>query len=246
MAKFIFLGTGSGMPAVSRSASGVALSWGAEALLMDAGDGVARNWLHYVGDYNLLSAVAITHFHADHFSGLAYLVQGLHLSKRRAPLIVLSPPGSHDRIVDYLSIMELAPGDLNFDIDWHPLGGEPFDLGQVVVRGWPNSHLSSSGLAQSYSIELTADGKRAVYSSDLGRLDDLDRVLDPPLDLLIMETTHFPLSDILEYLKSSPPRRVILTHFPDNISGRRAAAIGSRAGGLDVIAAIDGYEVSWP
>jgi ribonuclease BN (tRNA processing enzyme) len=246
-ARFVFLGTGTGEPAADRSASGLALITGDGSVLIDAGDGVARNWARYIGDTDSLSAVILSHLHADHVSGLPYLLQGLHLSQRGEPLRLYSPPGTAEKMVRCLETVELASENLKFQLNWGSLGDGDVRIEDVVVRPFPNTHLEAdnSGDPRSYSL-LISDGERcAAYSSDLGGMSDLDPLVGPGPDLLIVEATHFPPEDIFDYIIHRPPKRLVFTHIPIEFDADRIVSLGLKAGLARVEVATDGMEVSW-
>lgn len=245
--RLTFLGTGTGEPSAGRSASGLAVSIGDRAVLIDAGDGVARNWLRYLGDIGRLKGIVLSHLHADHVSGLPYLIQGLHLSGREEPLDLYSPPETYPELSACLAMMRLAPDRLNFDINWRSLSEGDINLDDIFIRPFPNSHIKSgaSGAHRSYSLLLNKDEHRALYSSDIGGLSDLDPALGRDPDLLIIEMTHFAPDDIFDYLRSRPPGRLVLTHVPEGVDPEAVVTLGRSAGFLDVAVAEDGMEVSW-
>ena len=245
--RLVFLGTGTGEPSAERSASALAVVTVERSFLIDAGDGVAGNWVRYIGDTGGLEALFLTHLHADHVSGLPYLIQGMHLAKRTEPLALYSPSGAYGGIESFLSTVRLAPEKLGFDIEPRNLDDGEARIGEVAVRPFPNTHLppDDSGRPRSYSLLLTTGGSRAVYSSDLGRLGDLDPMFESPVDLLIVEATHFPSGEIFEYLGGRPPKKLMFTHVPDDLDTGRLVAAGQKIGLAPVEIARDGLEVDW-
>jgi ribonuclease Z len=245
--RLVFLGTGTGEPSADRSASGLAFLAGERSVLIDAGDGVAGNWLRHVGTSDDLSAVILTHLHADHVSGLPYLLQGLHLSGREQPLRLYSPPGTYPGLAAWLRTVRLDPEGLGFEIQWRGLAPGEVRLGPVTVEPVPNTHLAADadGNDQSYSLLLRCGGFNAAYSSDLGGLSDLEPLLGPDLDVLIVEATHFPPEELVEYIGGRPPGRLVFTHIPEGFDAVAAVSLGLKSGLSRVEVASDGLEVCW-
>ena len=51
-----------------------------------------------------------------------------------------------------------------------------------------------------YSLVYDWQGKRLIYSADLGRPEDLAPILDRPCDLLICELAHFEPAELFAFL----------------------------------------------
>lgn len=102
--KLIFLGTGGTMPTAERALPAVALKRDGELLLFDSGEGAQRQMIRAGLSLMKLKAIFITHFHGDHFLGLAGLVQTMALGDREDRLEIYGPPGSEEKIKDFLGI----------------------------------------------------------------------------------------------------------------------------------------------
>ena len=55
--------------------------------------------------------------------------------------------------------------------------------------------------------------RRVGHSSDLGRPEDLEPLLEKPLDLLVCEIAHFSPEQIFGYLKGRDIKRVVFVHL---------------------------------
>lgn len=121
-----FLGTGSARPTPRRGCASVYLQLGADAVLLDCGEGTQLK-LAYAGvRASRLAAICITHFHGDHINGLPGFLGTMGLNGHSEPLILAGPRGM-DRylaVLDQLGI--LKPG---FPIDLRS------NEGPVVIEG---------------------------------------------------------------------------------------------------------------
>jgi ribonuclease Z len=121
-------GTGGMMPLPGRWLSCLLVRVRGEMVLFDCGEGTQVALTALGWGFGRLSAIALSHCHADHVSGLPGMLLRLANAERTAPLTVLGPPGIcavHDalrRIAPHLpyavECVELAPG-----AEWAIAGG---------------------------------------------------------------------------------------------------------------------------
>ena len=70
----VFIGTSSGRTSLSRFHSSLFFEHPKFGLLIDAGDGISKALLSAGKNQNDIDIILFTHFHADHFGGIAGLV----------------------------------------------------------------------------------------------------------------------------------------------------------------------------
>lgn len=115
-----FLGTSASRPTVERGVSSIAIEREGETLLVDCGEGTQRQMMRY-GVSFALNDIFFTHFHADHFLGVAGLMRTLALQGRTDPLRCWGPRGAErvlrrcealgaDRLTYPLEIVEVEAG----------------------------------------------------------------------------------------------------------------------------------------
>lgn len=120
MIRLTFLGTAASRPTVGRNVSGVAVQRGGDLVLFDCGEGTQRQMMRYGTGFGI-SAIFVTHLHADHFLGITGLIRTLGLQAREEPLTVYGPRGSGrvldtaihlgvDRTPFPVTVEEMAPG----------------------------------------------------------------------------------------------------------------------------------------
>ena len=115
-------------------------------------------------------------------------------------------------------VFSLVEHDLNSD-------GVIFEDERIRVSAIHNAHLGEDGTNgwHSYSFLIESDGKRAVFSGDVAKPEELDPIIDG-CDLLIMETGHHPVSAVCEYAVSRGVKALRFNHHGREILGDRAAA----------------------
>ncbi len=120
--KLVFLGTGGSHPTINRNVSALALKYQGDVYLFDCGEGTQRQLMGSSLSFMKIKKIFITHFHGDHFLGLAGLIQSMNLNDRKEPLEIYGPVGptkeavrtmatvGHFRPGFPIKIRELYPG----------------------------------------------------------------------------------------------------------------------------------------
>ncbi|ASJ10125.1 ribonuclease Z [Thermococcus sp. P6] len=119
MLEVIFLGTGGIMPTRERNVPAIALRYNGEILLFDAGEGTVRQMNTAGLSPMKVDKIFITHFHGDHYLGLAALIQTMNLWNRERPLHIYGPKYTFEFVQNFLKTGFFRPG---FDIHIHELG----------------------------------------------------------------------------------------------------------------------------
>ncbi len=94
MIEITFLGTVSGIPSKQRSHAAIALEYFGEqkySLLFDCGEGTQLQLMKSGISFMDIDKIFISHWHADHFSGLIPLIQTMNLEKRVKELKIFAP-----------------------------------------------------------------------------------------------------------------------------------------------------------
>jgi ribonuclease Z len=89
----VFLGTAGSAPTALRSPAATVVRRGGERLLFDCAEGTQRQLLRSNLGLPELPEIFLTHYHADHFGGLPYMLKTFALRGREIPLTVYGPPG---------------------------------------------------------------------------------------------------------------------------------------------------------
>ncbi len=101
--KVYTVGTSSAVPTKNRGLAANLIDFNGERILFDCGEGTQRTLMKEKLGIMKISRIFISHWHADHFSGLLGLIQTLELEGREKPLYIYGPPRTEEfteRILD--------------------------------------------------------------------------------------------------------------------------------------------------
>ena len=148
------LGTGGMLPLPGRSLTSLYVRHDGRAILIDCGEGtqtaIRANGLRFKS----IEAILITHFHADHMSGLPGLLLTLGNEARTEPLHMYGPVG----LEGVVSALRAIAPELPYEIIFHEYGEETaqLDLAGLAVTLFPVDH----GIpCLGYHMELKRLGK---------------------------------------------------------------------------------------
>ncbi|NEW95654.1 MBL fold metallo-hydrolase [Rhodopseudomonas sp. BR0G17] len=172
-----------------------------------------------------LDLILITHFHADHFGGLPFMMLDAQFMKRKRPLVIAGPLGIDIRLTRLMEAMFEYSSATKPNFDLQVLALEPAvtrQFGAVTVTPFPVVHGDSGGPFFAYRIE--AEGRILAYSGDTQWTDQLVAAAHDA-DLFICEAytyertvkNHISLKALETHLPEINPKRVILTHMGDEV-----------------------------
>ncbi len=108
--ELLFLGTGGSWPCKEYNVPAIAVKLNNEILLFECGEGTQRQFMMSKYSFMRVSKIFITHYHGDHFLGLAGLIQSMNLNDRTAELEIFGPTGTIKNISTLLSLGYFTPG----------------------------------------------------------------------------------------------------------------------------------------
>ncbi len=136
--RIVFFGTGGSWPSPERNVMSIGVQIDGEVLLFDCGEGTQRQMMRTNMSFMKIKRIFITHYHGDHFLGLAGLIQTMALNDRKEPLEIYGPEKTIDILTKYLSIGYYST---TFPIKLHELsGGEVLDFGDYTVSTIKANH----------------------------------------------------------------------------------------------------------
>ncbi len=133
------LGTGGTMPLPDRALSALYVRVNGRALLIDCGEGTQVAVQRLGWGMQSIDGILLTHYHADHVSGLPGMLLALTKALRTEPLHIYGPAGL-SFVVNGLRV--IAP-QLSFPVVLHELKGdeaESFQLIGLTVTPFPVDH----------------------------------------------------------------------------------------------------------
>ncbi len=225
-----FLGTGAAFAPDAYNAS-ILID---RSILLDAGAPLTVHLPKVGVSLDAPRAVALSHFHADHTFGLAWLMLGRVLSNEQTPpLRVFGPVGS----TSYLQqLLDLAWGEDMRRLSWDRLqlrveelkGGDTFELEGSRATAYRMEH---SSRLNCLGFVIERDGVRLGYTGDAEMSPQLEALIEAS-DHVISEMTygaeagamHLARADIEALMRRHPKTRFILTH--------RSSADGEVSGAL--------------
>jgi len=173
-------------------------------------------------DRNTISAILLTHFHADHVGGLPFfLLDALFESRRKAPLTIAGPKGVEEWIARVTDTAFPGFGTNSFPFPIHYAEVTPEAVTEVAghqVTAFPMDHDQRAGPCQGY--RLARDGRVFAYSGDTRWTESLVP-LAAGADALLIEcyTYDKPLKNHLDWMSLAArlpdltARRIVLTHM---------------------------------
>ncbi len=90
------IGTSSAVPTRERGLPANMINYEGERILFDCGEGTQRRLMMDRLGLMKINRIFISHWHADHFSGLLGLVQTLEMEGREHPLYIYGPPRTEE------------------------------------------------------------------------------------------------------------------------------------------------------
>jgi ribonuclease BN (tRNA processing enzyme) len=219
--RLVTLGTGTVSLSPSRVCAGHLLRAGEVTLLLDCGSGVAHRLVQQGLDWAGITHVAFSHFHTDHISDFATLVQAWRygqLPPRSAGLTIVGPTGTTDllgRMVELHGSWLREPGFPVTVIELAP--GATHDLGSGVEIGCTKVPHTEESVA--YSIRR--GGRRIVYTGDMG-YDPMFGEWARGADILLCECSlpeelaiesHLTPARCGALAAAALPKHLVLTHF---------------------------------
>jgi ribonuclease BN (tRNA processing enzyme) len=269
---FSTLGTMAGpIASATRSQPANLLSWGNQAILIDAGDGTAEQLAKAHVPLGTIHSIFISHLHFDHTGGLFALLGMRYQVVISGDLTIYGPPGTQRLVDGLLAAMQPAsevgagaPGAARrppeAGVHVVEIGdGAHVTIGDATITAARNSHYSwlegsaEAARYQSLSFRFDLPGRSIAYTGDTGPSINVER-LAHNVDLLVSEVIE-PDAVLQEFLRSRPDLPafvipIIRQHFNEQhlnpaAAGRLARAAGARQLVLThvAIAGSDGEQV---
>lgn len=247
MNELVFVGTSDAFGAGGRRQTAILLRYEGSSLLLDCSPTTGTGLAALGVSRNSIDAIAISHFHADHFGGVPqFLLASNFEDPRERPLLVLGPPGIEARVFDLAAALGHDLRDaLRYPIEFRewpqgpPETRSAVSVDRLQITTFPTHHQEDT---KPHGLIIECAGKRIVFSGDTGWFDGLpERVGEA--DLFVCECNfydrdydfHLRYVALREHFSEFRYKRILLTHFSEEMSGRR--------GTLEVDCADDGLRV---
>ena len=225
-----FIGTGSGKTSLKRNHSSILISTSDHKLLIDVGDGISKALLEQGVNYNSIDSILFTHYHSDHFSGIAALITQMKLGNRKNRLTVFTHGELIKPFMDFINNCYLFKEKLGFELEVIEIDfDKKIEINDnLFFTTRKNSHVKKLSTIKGYdrirfhssSIYLEVEDKIIIYTSDVGSADDLYIFNEIQPHYFITETTHISLDEIYSAYKKIKPGKFFLTHIEDEMENQ--------------------------
>jgi ribonuclease BN (tRNA processing enzyme) len=208
-------------PSASRVCAGHLVNAGSVNVLLDCGSGVVHRLARAGVDWMAITHVAITHFHADHLSDLAFLIFTWRYGAERpraAPVEIIGPPGTDALVTRFADAFGSWVREPGYEVRVREL---PPDAHADLSGGVRLSAFKVPHTEESVAYEITDERRRVVYTGDTGFDEGLGRWA-AGCDLLLAECSlpddremaiHLTPRRCGELAALARPRMLVLTHF---------------------------------
>jgi ribonuclease BN (tRNA processing enzyme) len=214
------LGSGDAFGSGGRYQACLLIEHDAYRVLLDCGATSLTAMKHFGVDPGTIDAVVISHYHADHYGGIPFLVLDGQFSQRTRPLAIVGPGDVERRVA---AAMETAfPGSSTvrrrFLLNFHELeAGNENAVEGATVLAFRAAHTPGSDAVM---LRLSVGGGNIAYSGDTEWIDTLPDIA-AEADLLICESYtwqkrvryHLDYATFAAHRSELSARRIVLTHF---------------------------------
>jgi ribonuclease Z len=220
MPRLIFLGTSNAIASQHHENTHMILVGQERTLLIDCtGNPIARVQRYGIHLADQLSDLLLTHFHADHVSGAALLLQTAWLIGRKASLNLYGLSFTLERMREMLDLFNWEDWPDAYPIVFHTIPevehAPVFKCNEFRVFTSPVHHLIPNIAVR---VEFPASGRAFAYSSDTAPCDEVAR-LAQGVDVLIHESNgvhpgHSSAEQAGEIARRAGTKSLYLIHYP--------------------------------
>ncbi len=240
MAMLHLLGTGAALSDADRTTTMLAVSDGVSTVVVDCGGDVVQRLLAHGIDLDSISALVVTHEHADHVAGFPLMMERLWLAGRRRPLDVygIAPAIAQVRRIHDAFDTSEWPGypAVRYHEVLQEEGAGVLDDDRWTITASPGHH--SVPVAGVRVVDKRGGGVLA-YSCDTERSDAIVR-LAQDADLLVHEATgdhpgHSSAGVAGSIAAASGAARLVLVHIsPGTLADELASEARASFSGAEV------------
>jgi ribonuclease Z len=157
------LGTSATVPTKNRNHVGALITYKAEGLLFDCGEGMQRQFKLAGISFSKITRIFLSHWHGDHMLGLPGLLQSMAMHQYTDELKIYGPPGSTQKFKKLLDAFEST---YPIEATMHEIKeGKFLDTKDFYMEAYPLSHRTKC-----YGYRFVEKDKRKIKTSALKKL----------------------------------------------------------------------------
>ena len=212
--KLTFLGTSHGVPEANRKCTSVMLTVDGRHYIIDAGVPLATTLNSMQVDLHDLKLILLTHMHGDHANGLIEFVDlRIWYYKDLDTKIYVPEIKTRDAMLGWLNVTHGRDMSGEMPEFCHVREGVFYDDGVVRITAINNDHLPDR---PSYSYVVEAEGKRLVFTGDMGNdnYSDFPRpAYEQECNLVVTEAAHCRLTDCMDVFGKLTTKKLVVSHI---------------------------------
>lgn len=161
--QLIILGTSATVPTKNRNHGGYLLTYKAEGLLFDCGEGMQKQMKLASISFSKITRIFLSHWHGDHMLGLPGLLQSMAMQGYTKELKIYGPPGSK---LKFKRLLEAFESTYPIEATMHEVKeGKFLDTKDFYIEAYPLSHRTKC-----YGYRFVEKDKRKIKPSALKKL----------------------------------------------------------------------------
>jgi len=244
LSELIFVGTSDAFGAGGRRQAALLLRVDVGTVLIDCAPTTCSGLAALDVRRQEIDAIAISHFHGDHFAGIPqFLLASIFEDRRTKALLIAGPPGIEARVRRAAAALgHPLHEDPPFPLRFAEFGADRVtDLGPVALEPFSTHHQADT---KPHGFRIKTGHGSLVYSGDTGWFDGFpDRIRG--CDLVVSECTfydfdfeyHLNYRTLRDRAQELDCGRLVVTHLGSEMAARR--------GQLDLDTADDGMRVEF-
>ncbi len=235
MATVHLLGTGAALSDAGRTTTMLAVEGDSSLVLIDCGGDAAQRLLASGLELTALSALIVSHEHADHACGFPLLMERLWLAGIGATFDVHGIPAAIDQARRLHDVFDVSQWPNYPRLDYHEFpeaeGVKVMETDDFLVTASPGKHAVP---VAGFRFDEKRSGRSFTYSCDTERSEAITR-LAAGTDLLAHEASggfpgHSSAADAAAVASAAGAGRLVLVHLPPLSDGGAGLLAEAKAG----------------
>lgn len=226
MVEIFFVGTGDAFGSGGRRNSAILVRSNGHTMLLDCGPTTLLGLKDMGIDPRDIDAIALSHFHGDHASGVPFvLLDYLYENKRERPLEILGPEGTRERVERMTCVFGYETStERPYELRYREFAaGQTLETAGFQLTPYDAYHHPET---RPHMIRLENDDRALLFSGDTGWTEELPGQVGD-VNLFICECTmieegfeyHLSHERMTQERRRFDCDRIVLTHLGSDVLG---------------------------